>query len=172
MGALEPAVIEAARQRHPVLVRDAATSESREYPGAAAAAALLDEALPEPPPRAVQSALDAELPVSIRRLVSRQASEINLSRARTDDMALAGVAVADSLRRDGQEGSLWIWHDAEALVCELRHPGAIADPLAGREWPPVGQPDSRGLWVANQLCDLVQLRQFATGTVVRLHMTT
>ncbi|MEA2685742.1 MAG: hypothetical protein QOE93_937 [Actinomycetota bacterium] len=29
----------------------------------------------------------------------------------------------------------------------------------------------RGLWMANQLCDLVQLRTFASGTVVRLHMT-
>jgi hypothetical protein len=29
---------------------------------------------------------------------------------------------------------------------------------------------SAGLWLANQLCDLVQIRSFAAGTVVRLHM--
>jgi hypothetical protein len=172
VDALEPAVIEAARERHPLLVGDGATWESTEYPGTEAAAELLDEPLPEPPPYAEQSALDAESPVSIRRLVSRRASEINLSRARTDDMALAAVAVADSLRRDGREGHLSIWHDAGTLVCELRHAGPIADPLAGREWPPFQQPDSRGLWVANQLCDLVQMRQLPTGTVVRLHMAT
>jgi anti-sigma regulatory factor (Ser/Thr protein kinase) len=28
----------------------------------------------------------------------------------------------------------------------------------------------RGLWLANQLCDLVQIRSGARGTVVRLHM--
>ena len=32
----------------------------------------------------------------------------------------------------------------------------------------VGSP--RGLWLANQLCDLVQIRTLPAGTVVRLHM--
>ena len=27
----------------------------------------------------------------------------------------------------------------------------------------------RGVWLANQLCDLVQIRSGAAGTVVRLH---
>jgi hypothetical protein len=27
-----------------------------------------------------------------------------------------------------------------------------------------------GLWLANQLCDLVQVRSFPTGSAVRLHM--
>ena len=27
-----------------------------------------------------------------------------------------------------------------------------------------------GLWLANQLCDLVQIRSFADGSVVRLHL--
>jgi anti-sigma regulatory factor (Ser/Thr protein kinase) len=27
----------------------------------------------------------------------------------------------------------------------------------------------RGLWIANQLCDLVQIRSSAAGSVVRMH---
>jgi hypothetical protein len=27
-----------------------------------------------------------------------------------------------------------------------------------------------GVWLANQVCDLVQIRSVAAGTVVRLHM--
>jgi hypothetical protein len=27
-----------------------------------------------------------------------------------------------------------------------------------------------GLWIANQVCDLVQLRSFADGCAVRIHM--
>jgi hypothetical protein len=30
--------------------------------------------------------------------------------------------------------------------------------------------DGFGLWLVNQLCDLVQIRTFAKGTVVRLQM--
>ena len=31
-------------------------------------------------------------------------------------------------------------------------------------------PEGHGLWLANQVCDLVQVRSFPTGTVVRLHL--
>jgi hypothetical protein len=31
-------------------------------------------------------------------------------------------------------------------------------------------PDERGLWMVNQLCDLVQLRTLPAGAVVRLHL--
>ena len=32
-------------------------------------------------------------------------------------------------------------------------------------------PAARGLWLANRLCDLVQVRSGEQGTVVRLHVT-
>jgi hypothetical protein len=56
---------------------------------------------------------------------------------------------------------------AEFLRSEVQ---PIYDPLAGREWPPSDSTSHRGLWVANQLCNLVQLRRFDSDTVVRLHM--
>jgi hypothetical protein len=37
-------------------------------------------------------------------------------------------------------------------------------------WPEPGELDGRGLWLANQLCDLVQIRSGAGGTRVRLQM--
>ena len=40
------------------------------------------------------------------------------------------------------------------------------DPLAGRERPAGLGDAGRGLWIVNQLCDLVQVR----GGVVRLHV--
>ena len=39
---------------------------------------------------------------------------------------------------------------------------------AGQGEGEVGQPIGRGLWLVHQLCDLVQLRTSATGTVVRM----
>jgi anti-sigma regulatory factor (Ser/Thr protein kinase) len=34
--------------------------------------------------------------------------------------------------------------------------------------PPLSDEGGRGLWLANQLCDLVQIRSGENGTVVRL----
>ena len=48
--------------------------------------------------------------------------------------------------------------------------GDIDEPLAGRKRPSSTQEGGHGLWLANQLSDLVQLRTFATGSVVRVHM--
>ena len=46
----------------------------------------------------------------------------------------------------------------------------IVDPLVGRSLPPADEIGGRGLWLVNQLCDLVQMRWDAGGTVVRVHM--
>ena len=40
---------------------------------------------------------------------------------------------------------------------------AFVNPLAGNA-------DGRGLWMANQLCDLVQVRSFPGEVVVRLYL--
>jgi hypothetical protein len=42
--------------------------------------------------------------------------------------------------------------------------------MAGRERPTSERDGGRGLWMVNQLCDLVQLRSFPDGAAVRLHM--
>jgi hypothetical protein len=57
----------------------------------------------------------------------------------------------------------------DTLVFEVADGGRIADPLAGRRRPPGSQQGGHGLWLCNQVCDLVQLRTFAGGSVVRLH---
>ena len=43
--------------------------------------------------------------------------------------------------------------------------------MAGGVQPVLDEPGGRGLWLANQLCDLVQVRTFENGNVVRIHMT-
>jgi hypothetical protein len=53
--------------------------------------------------------------------------------------------------------------------CEVRDAGRLDAPLAGR-LPPTGDSGGWGLWLANQLCDLVQLRSYPAGGAVRLHM--
>ena len=69
-------------------------------------------------------------------------------------------------------GTLRVWRGPTEVVCEVCDDGHVSDPLAGRARPGLNGEGGRGLWIANQLCELVQLRSFATGTVVRLHMRT
>jgi hypothetical protein len=62
-----------------------------------------------------------------------------------------------------------IWHTSAEIVCQFHDSGHITDPLAGRFRH---GPDDRGhgLWLVNQVCDLVELRSGEAGTTVRLHM--
>ena len=64
---------------------------------------------------------------------------------------------------------LRIWTEGGSLVCEVADDGVITDPLVGRREPPLDRAGGRGLWLANQLCHLVQIRSGAAGTTVRLH---
>ena len=63
-----------------------------------------------------------------------------------------------------------MWQEDSSLVCEVRDKGRFDKPLADRERPASSASAPRGLWLANQLCDLVQIRTLPDGTVVRLHM--
>lgn len=107
----------------------------------------------------------------MRELVAGRAADAGFSTEMSDDLVLAvGEVTANSMVHGGGEGVLRIWREDTALICEVRDEGAIDDPLAGRERPVIGQRGGCGLWLANQLCDLVQIRTVAAGSVVRLHM--
>ncbi len=67
-------------------------------------------------------------------------------------------------------GSFACWHTDDTVTCEIHDTGHIEDPLVGRVRPELGQTNGHGLWMANQLCDLVQVRTFAGGNIVRMHM--
>jgi anti-sigma regulatory factor (Ser/Thr protein kinase) len=56
------------------------------------------------------------------------------------------------------------------MVFEVRDHGRIHDALVGRTRPAPDQLGGFGLWLAHQLCDLVQVRSSLAGNVVRLHM--
>jgi hypothetical protein len=61
-----------------------------------------------------------------------------------------------------------VWHVDDRLVCEVRDGGWLSNPLAGRERPSTELERGRGLWMVNHLCDLMQIRSSAAGTVVRM----
>jgi anti-sigma regulatory factor (Ser/Thr protein kinase) len=127
--------------------------------------------LTEPEERPYETTFEAAGSLArLRALVTARALEAGLSRNRAGDMALAVSEVAaNSIRHGGGGGTLRIWHVRDTLVCEVRDRGRIDDPLVGRVAPQPIADGQRGLWLVNQLCDLVQLRSLDEGVVVRLH---
>ena len=95
------------------------------------------------------------------------------SAAELHDIGLVDIVdevVTNVLRYGAPGGQLRAWAEEGRMICEVAGGGSISDPLVGRLRPGPDQPAGRGLWIANHLCDLVQIRTGAVGTVVRCHV--
>jgi anti-sigma regulatory factor (Ser/Thr protein kinase) len=169
--ALEPGVVHEACSSHPLIADAAGTRPSRQYRGDDDLLVPFDAPLPAPPAVAELVAFDGAVLEPARRAVAAHARAAGLVHEQVEDLMLAVSEVAaNSVRHGGGHGLLRVWRDDAGLVCEVRDSGRIRDPLAGRARPDLEQLGGWGLWLAHQLCDLVQLRSDADGTVVRLLM--
>lgn len=105
----------------------------------------------------------------VRRRVEEAAEAVGIPSL---DVAAVVVAAselaANSIAHGGGAGMLRIWTEPGTLLIEIQDGGWIVDPLVGRLRPTMTQEGGRGLWMANQLCDLLQIRSGEDGTVVRL----
>src|ERR671930_86647 len=169
--ALDPAVVEEARRTHPYVLEEGVGRPSDDYSGLNRIAAPFDEPLPEPLESAQELPFGAGSLDALRWYVERRGVEAGLDGLRLADLVLAVHELAtNSLRHAGGRGTLRVWREPGALICEVSDLGRLDQPLVGRERPLGAQAEGRGLWLVNQLCDLVQTRCLPTGSVVRLHM--
>jgi anti-sigma regulatory factor (Ser/Thr protein kinase) len=169
--ALHPAVVEQAHHSHPVLMDRGASRESVAYAGLEAIEAPFAAPLPAPPSDADEIAFASGPLGALRSLVTDRAMAAGLAPLKVWDLVLAVNELAtNSVRHAGGRGVLRVWQEERAVVCEVADSGRIADPLAGRRRPAQGQPGGHGLWLCNQICDLVQVRALARGSIVRLHL--
>jgi anti-sigma regulatory factor (Ser/Thr protein kinase) len=170
-SALDAPVIEEACCSHPFIVENGGARESDSYRGVSASGAPFNEPLPEPAARPQELQFSAGPLDGVRRFVARYAFDAGLSEKRTKDLVLAvNEAATNSIRHGGGDGILRMWQDGDVLISEVRDDGGIEQPLAGRERPVRGQLGGHGLWLLNQVCDLVQMRSFADSGAVRMHM--
>jgi anti-sigma regulatory factor (Ser/Thr protein kinase) len=167
---LDPAVVHEAHRTHPHVRAGGVARESPWYEGLAAAAAPFTAELPEPPAGASELTFDIDSLSALRASVAAVATAAGMDAEGTSDLVLAvGEVAGNSIRHAGGCGVLRLWLQGGALVCDVRDDGRIADPLVGRRRPEGDQIGGYGLWLANQVCDLVQIRVFADGGAVRLH---
>jgi anti-sigma regulatory factor (Ser/Thr protein kinase) len=167
VSGLEDEVLQGAERSHPVCANPRGKAISPRY----CLDAPLKGTLAQPGRPAVTLDFGRADLAMVRHLVAQCARSAGLDSRRNEDLVLAVCEVAtNSVQHGGGEGRLHIWDEDEELVCAVRDAGLIDDPLVGRERPRPDQDRGRGLWIANQLCDLVQIRSGEAGTDVRLRM--
>jgi len=169
-GRLAPGVIDGAERTHPVLITGGRSRPSRSYRGAGLFPAGCDQPLPSPPARAAALAYRDDL-AHVRAFAAAQARRAGLPTGRARDLVIAvSELAANTWRHTDAGGTVHIWSADGELLCQVHDSGHVSDPLAGRRRPIPDAGRGHGLWVVNQLCDLVELRTGGTGTTIRLHM--
>jgi len=96
---------------------------------------------------------------------------VSLGDERGHQLLLAvNEAATNALMHGDGRFEVRIWRDGASVISEVSSGGWFEDPLAGRLRPPKNAVSGRGLWLINQLCDMVELRSAEPATVVRMHM--
>ncbi len=167
---LAPAVLADAERTHPDLVCAGHRHASPAYDDPHTVYAAREHPLLAPAGGADERPITGDL-ASIRGFVRAHAEEAALDADRITDLLIAATeAAANTLLHGGEPGVVRIWHRADELICEIADAGRLDDPLVGRRTPDARAEGGRGLWLINQLCDLVQVRPAVDGLTVRLHM--
>lgn len=170
-SALGPEVLEDAERTHPHVIHGGKTAPSDAYRGPTIPQTC-DQPLPAPPADARSIAVTTGGLSQARTLVAEVANSAGLSDDRTGDLVLVASELGANAIRHGEGAAiLHIWSDSNQVSCQVQGPGRIADPLAGRRRPPLVAAGGLGLWMVNQLCDLVEARTGEDGTTVRAHVS-
>lgn len=172
IGSLDDEVLEAAAHSHPYLAEEGASRENSECRELHSSPDPFAGAFDPIPESARELSFDRDALHHLRARVAEESAGAGLSGERTTDLVLAANELAaNSVRHGGGTGISRFWVERGALVVEVVDAGRIGQPLVGRVEPTSAQEGGRGLWMANQLCDLVRIRSGAMGTAIRLHMS-
>jgi anti-sigma regulatory factor (Ser/Thr protein kinase) len=167
--ALPEWVVEGARTTHPVIAEGGAEHPSHCYEHAAG---VLAGELPPPPADAAELAFSSGNGREVRAFAEQAARSLRLAPEGVENVVFAaGELTANSVIHGGGGGRITAWAEADSVVLEVRDAGIVDNPLVGRLRPHVDESRGRGLWLVNQLCDLVQIRSGPRGTAVRVHVS-
>jgi anti-sigma regulatory factor (Ser/Thr protein kinase) len=157
---------------HPLLDTAGGATTSDGYRSPAEA---LVEYPPPPPPDlgapAAELAFGALELGLLRHLVAEVAARGGLAPERVADLVLAVNEIgSNSVEHGPGHGRLRIWVTGDRVVAEVADSGRIDLPFPGMVAPPPSGARGRGLWLASELCDVMQVWSDADGTVIRLRM--
>jgi anti-sigma regulatory factor (Ser/Thr protein kinase) len=163
-------VIADAASTHPSIVESQRKIASTRYLRPPSLPPRCNQALPRPPAHAEALSYCDELR-SVRSFVGSRAKRAGLTPSRISDLVLAiSELAANTLRHTDGSGTVEIWQTGEEIICQVADTGQITDPLAMHRAPSDEVLGGKGLWLVNQVCDLVEARTGRAGTTTRLHM--
>ncbi len=163
-------VLDEAHRSHPAIVEGDRYRGSTTYGGAYHVGAMFGRELPPPAGPVRNMVVTGNDGHQVADWVRRWAEASGLSPQRSGRLAAAMRAITQAnVNRPGRSEVLQIWQDGAALVCQIHDAGHVQDPLIGRRPDGQDNPRGRALRLANELCDLVQVRSGAAGTTVRVH---
>lgn len=113
--------------------------------------------------------VDATRASDVRRSVTEAARAIGLDRSATDRFVVAvNEIVINAVRHGGGIADVTVAGDDHRLLVTIVDYGPGLDLDRPITLPPAEQPHGRGLWMARQLCDDLEIDSSAAGTRVRL----
>jgi anti-sigma regulatory factor (Ser/Thr protein kinase) len=131
-------------------------------------------AVPVPPsPVVVDQTFTSDHLFSLRNEIAAYATEFGLTARRVDDLILIAHELASNAVRhagvtSGMPGRLRLWRDGDVIVCQVSDGGpGLTDPHdAGVRPAAVTASSGRGLWIARQVADRVDITTGPEGTTV------
>lgn len=165
-------VVDAVYRSHPEVVEGGERRRSPRYTDASRILAEDRHGPPLPEPTGSVAAITApENPAQVRVFVQEAAQRARLGPSDLGDFLTAVNEIVTNAFAHAIMGSVRVWQDGDTLVCEVRDRGpGLSDLLAGFRQPELEQTTGRGLWLARQLTDLLQVRTGNAGSTFRLHL--
>ncbi len=165
VGALDPLAIQEARRSHPTHTVGDGSVDNIAYGGVSRARDMFATRLPEPTGRVITLSVGGDGDVAVQLLRHAAAAGLTARRSATLAAAVDALTSTASVR----DVTVRVWREQSALMCQVDDPVVLDDPLVGRSTTMPTDGPERGIRLANELCDLVQVRSGAAGTAVRLH---
>jgi len=165
-------VVDAALETHPEVLDASGTRRNERFVDPRAFLRRRGE-IPGPPADVVPYRIERpEDLVDVRAFVTARGRAADLSRLSTEELALAASELAANALVHGRSPRrLWTYVADDRFVCRLEDAGpGFRDPLAGYFPPASNAHGGRGLWIARQLCDVVEITSDRAGTVVVLQV--
>lgn len=167
---LDEDILAGVEMTHPTVVEDGRRRAGSAYTDPMSAAFGELWPLDAPAGPVSEHTLDGSL-MDLRRIIAGDPALETLSAERRSDLVLAvNEAASNAVKHGDATCTTRIWHDGDEVVTEVSSPSGIPDVMAGRRRPAADAVDGRGLWLINQICDLVELRSGTSGTTLRMHV--
>lgn len=172
VSSLPEAIIAHARATHPEIRTAGAVQRSDDFVDPEEyCSRLANRLLAAPPAETFHVTPDLD---GLGRVVAERARDANVPPDRIPELLLAVHEVAtNALTHGGGTALARMWADERRFVCDIDDHGAggLSETTAGYVPPEPDSEHGHGLWLARQVCDLVEVLSRGGTTRVRLSMS-